>query len=341
MSVKHIRVIGDPHFKISNTLETDRMVGDIIKDGEKNPPDMYVVLGDILDRHENLHTNPMVRSMFFLKELSKIALTYVLIGNHDLKNNRQFLSTEHGFYACKYWENLVIVDTVMMYTFPDMDYTCLFCPYVPPGRFIEALETIGEWKNADIIFAHQEFKGAKMMPIFSTEGDEWSKELPFVISGHIHDYQTLYDGNIVYTGTPIQHGYGDAEKKGIYNVTVKENCNKPINITRIILPSVLIKKIYSITCSDINTFVPKEGYLLKIKISGTSGEIRAAMKNTNISTWKNMGHKVSFLETSKDATEKIDDIYSKGEILPYSVVLKNRIQTNQLLLEAFDRVYGI
>ncbi len=48
-------------------------------------------------------------------------------------------------------------------------------PYVPPGRFVEALNIIDNewWKNVNCIFAHQEFYGCKMGAIESIEGDKW------------------------------------------------------------------------------------------------------------------------------------------------------------------------
>ncbi len=66
-------------------------------------------------------------------------------------------------------------------------------PYVPPGRFVEALNIIDNewWKNVNCIFAHQEFYGCKMGAIESIEGDKWDHSFPLVISGHIHSEQRL------------------------------------------------------------------------------------------------------------------------------------------------------
>ena len=75
----------------------------------------------------------------------------------------------------------------------------LFVPYVPPGRFVEALETYKNinWKDVDCIFAHQEFYGCKMGAILSEEGDKWESKWPLVVSGHIHSRQWI-NKNIYY-----------------------------------------------------------------------------------------------------------------------------------------------
>src|SRR5436305_10563098 len=177
-----VLVIGDPHFKISNVCDTDLMVESIIRIATERHPDIIVVLGDILDRHENIHVSPLTRSIKFLTSLMTIAPTYALIGNHDLKNNKQFLSDEHPFTALKFLPGITIVDTTILTIIKNQ--TFVFVPYVPPGRFEEALNKCDNWQTATCIFAHQEFKGAQMGAIVSTEGDSWLTSQPYVASGH-------------------------------------------------------------------------------------------------------------------------------------------------------------
>jgi DNA repair exonuclease SbcCD nuclease subunit len=102
----NILVIGDPHFKVSAVPEHDKMCKSIIENIKNRKIDLIVVLGDILDRHETIHVSPLTRSIKFLGELIKIAPVYSLIGNHDLKNNKQFLSDEHGFSSFKLLNDL-------------------------------------------------------------------------------------------------------------------------------------------------------------------------------------------------------------------------------------------
>ena len=111
--------------KQSNTSENDTEI------------EIIVIMGDILDTHEKIHTLPFCRAVNFILELSRLKKTFVLIGNHDRMSNNDFLSDEHPFIGIDdNNDNLSIVDKVLVYN----DY--LFVPYVPPGRFKEALNTI-------------------------------------------------------------------------------------------------------------------------------------------------------------------------------------------------------
>ena len=158
-----------------------------------------------------------------IEQLSQIAPTYVLIGNHDLINHSQFLTDNHIFNPMKKWPNVFIADTMpQVLQIEDSDgeeRTFVFCPYTPPGRFAEALNKIVPlgytWELADAIFAHQEFEGCKMNQITSEEGDVWDPAFPPVISGHIHDAQTVGE-NVFYPGSAIQHGFGESAGKRIW-----------------------------------------------------------------------------------------------------------------------------
>lgn len=76
----------------------------------------------------------------------------------------------------------------------------------------QALERV--LRDTTAVFAHQEFRDAKMGPFTSKHGDEWPEWRPLVVSGHIHDYDRLRH-NILYTGTPFQHAYGDRADKTV------------------------------------------------------------------------------------------------------------------------------
>jgi len=134
-------------------------------------------------------------------------------------NNQQFLTENHWLNALKPLPNVHVVDKILHKKIKG--YKLVFCPYVPPGRFQEALNSSGEnWKEADCIFAHQEFYGCKMGAIISVEGDKWPDDFPNVISGHIHQRQTPQK-NIYYCGVPFQHAFGDQEKNTIPIMTFK------------------------------------------------------------------------------------------------------------------------
>ena len=94
-----ILAIGDPHFKTTNIKESTEMVNAIynLLEKEQDNLDFIIVMGDILDRHETIHVNPLTLAVKFLLTLATKKKTYVLIGNHDRPNNSDFLSDYHPF----------------------------------------------------------------------------------------------------------------------------------------------------------------------------------------------------------------------------------------------------
>lgn len=214
MGKLRILAVGDVHIQTKNISDVIRMqekLVDIIKDRK---PDLIVLLGDILHEHEKIHSDALNTALKFIRQLSSMGVPLILIiGNHDLLNNQQFLTDRHGFNAVKKWDNVTVVDKCIHKTIKK--HKLVFLPYVPPGRFIEALETNkNNWEDATAIFGHQEFYGCKMGSIVSVDGDKWDEAYPLVITGHIHDRQ-IPQPNIIYTGTPIQHSFGDTVKKTV------------------------------------------------------------------------------------------------------------------------------
>lgn len=331
-----ILIIGDPHFKVSNIGENEKMVEAVIKIAKERQPDIIVVLGDVMNDHETVRVTPLVKAINFLDKLMNIAQTYVLIGNHDLKNNKQFLSMEHPFTALKLIPNnkIIIVDQVISTVINDQTFT--FMPYVPTGRFMEALQTNNEWKDATCIFAHQEFKGCQMGAITSVDGDVYPIDNPFVISGHIHDYQRIQE-NIVYIGTPIQHTYSDADDKTISYFTFvspKERYEERISLG---LPR---KSIVNLTCGEVPNYVPKLNSMIRFKISGYDGELKAIMKHQNINIWKHAGHKVTY-KTIPLPDEGGGEMMIPGAAPPsFSTALRTRIEDNHELTSLFVEIFG-
>jgi len=363
----NILVIGDPHFKVSGVPEHDKMCKSIIENAKNRKVDLIVVLGDILDRHETIHVSPLTRSIKFLGELIKIAPINVLIGNHDLKNNKQFLSEEHGFTSFKllhdlYLENLnnilnlndskldddiikkiidsrkiTFVDKVMSLNIRSQ--TFIFAPYVPPGRFQEALDTINfnDFNNVSCIFAHQEFKGAQMGAITSVEGDTWSVNNPYIISGHIHDYQNLQE-NILYVGTPIQHSFGDNPNKTISYFSFKSNSVRTEELINLGLPR---KATVRITSDQVDKYVPPVNSNLRITILGNHESLKSIMNHPNVINWKKLGHKI----TTKDVpinniNNTSEEIIIKTAPPKFSVALQKSIENDPQLQELYCNIFG-
>lgn len=324
-------IIGDPHFKISNIPDMILMTSRIINLVKESKPDFVVVLGDILDRHETIHVSPYFRAIEFLKQLKELVLTFVLIGNHDLKNNRQFFSEEHSLTALKLLPDIHVVDRTVEYIIKDQSF--VFVPYVPPGRFLEALNYV-DWADATCIFAHQEFLGAQMGAIQSTEGDLWPETYPYVISGHVHDYQQLQK-NLLYVGTPIQHTYGDSGNKTVSIIDFDNYSQQRISLN---MP---LKQIIHLDCAEVNNYEPAEKSILKIFIHGTQGEIKAIRKHVKVIKWRNDGHKINYKEESVKVDLNNNNFApSAKKTVKFSLALYNDIVSDPDLKDIYEELFG-
>lgn len=210
-------VIGDPHFKFQEFYlqRVEEMGEKFIALCKERKPDFIVNLGDTLHDHRKIDMLAQCKAVCFLRELSKIAPLFILIGNHDRVNNSDFLSTVSPFEALKDWKNTYIVDQPYTLTFHTFDkvFSFYFVPYVAPKRFQEALSLYNiDVEKFTMGFGHQEFFGSKMGAFLSEEGDVWPYDKP-IVCGHIHDSQLVRNQNgkeyINYVGTPIGHSHGE------------------------------------------------------------------------------------------------------------------------------------
>lgn len=274
-----ILVIGDQHFKIDNLEECEVFIERVEQQCTLLKPKYIVLLGDLLHTHEKLHTTVLNKALQFIDRMRSITKTFVLVGNHDMVSCSQFLSDNHWLNSIKEWENVVIVDTVVHFAYDS--FNIVLSPFVPNGRFIEAMNTLTtfDWRKADVIFAHQEFKGCKMGMMISEDGDEWDLSYPHVISGHIHQKQTPQK-NIYYTGSPVQHAYGESVDNTISSIELQKNVF-PYLLKEIDL-DVIRKKIVYIDIDDVNCvkLPQKSNEHIKITISGDYEQFKT-FKKTN------------------------------------------------------------
>lgn len=290
-------VIGDPHFKVTEMIASSQMGDAIVDIAKQHKPDFIVCLGDTLDRHETIHSNPLTAATKWLAQLTEIAKVYLLIGNHDRPNNSDFLSDQHPFVGLRWWssEKICVVDKVVIDVIHDMPF--FFVPYVPPGRFEEALQTHPYWhpdgyqgKKWIAGFTHQEFYGIEMAPsIFSEKGDKWSLDYPLLINGHIHD-RSVPQSNIISVGTPRQHDFDESFDKNLSLFTFEGTRYSEEKI-----PLPLPKKIIQhLSVHDFLLWEPPSPLLdyLKIEIHGTRAEIVALRKLDKMKKLRQLGIKV-------------------------------------------------
>jgi DNA repair exonuclease SbcCD nuclease subunit len=316
LNMTKILCIGDPHFRIDNVIEIDEFICKLLPLIDETKPDFVVVLGDLLHTHERLHTIPLNKAYEFIDKIRQKTKTFVLVGNHDYIQNQQFLTENHWMNSLKEWDNVVIVDKVIEYN------NFYFCPYVPPGRFVEALNTIDNWENATCIFAHQEFFGCKMGAIVSVEGDKWNEDLPLVISGHIHSKQQPQP-NIYYTGSAMQHAFGESEQNIIAIFEFNDKGEFKDTVVDLLLKR---KKIIYLDINSVDTFVlPKTEDDLKITLKGNYDEFKAFKKGEKYKNLTREGIKVVF-KTDKKEEEKQKELRKENLMSDnddFTQILKN------------------
>ena len=279
-------VIGDPHFKKNNIPLMCNMGKKIASIIDTNELSGVVVLGDVLDKHENVNSNVLSTAVEFLSMIKSKTKLYLIIGNHDRINNSDFMSNIHPFTALKSWENTVVVDTTKKVIIGGA--TFIFVPYVFPGRFHEAVTACGDFRDATAIFAHQEFYGCKMGAIKSRDGDSWEKDNPLVITGHIHDYQKLQN-NIIYVGTPVQHSFGDRGRK---TVSIFSFDNGTYKEKRIDL-GLRRKRTLYMDIGEISAYKGKSKDDVRIVFRGTKAEVDALIQSGEVERLKEMGVKLA------------------------------------------------
>lgn len=297
---KSIKVlfVGDPHFKVKNTEYIPLFTSRILNIVETNELDFIVIAGDLLDNHDRVDIEPLNLATQFIDSLRQKVLTFVLVGNHDYKNNQQFLSDHHWMNALKKWNNVTIVDDITKCNIEDHKF--LFVPYVPPGRFVEAIETRISMKDISdfkAIFAHQEFYGCKMGPIESKYGDKWDTQWPLVVSGHIHNKQWSQN-NIYYPGSAMQHAFGQSTGNTVSILTFspsgRPNTELSYEEVDLCMPKLTIKYLSMKEVMQPLKFKNREFRKYKIVLQGTHEEFKTFKKNARYKELLEQGFKITF-----------------------------------------------
>ena len=293
----NILCIGDPHYMADNETETnmfEKQLEDII---DNNSFDFVVNLGDTHHTHNKLDVGVVKRvTKFFSMLNNKCKKVYILVGNHDRPHNKIYLTDDHPYNSFKEWgTNFVIVDKVIIEEHKGCKF--VFSPYVETGRFTEALLTVGlqsPYEDISCIFAHQEFKGAKMNSITSNIGDIYDQRSPICISGHIHEHDQLQN-NILYVGSPLQHSFSDKDNKTLSYIRFEG----PINSNKLVITNHqrinvnIPKKIYlRLTVEQLMSYIPPENSNIKIKVIGDVNVISNMMKTDHIQKLLTQGVKI-------------------------------------------------
>jgi DNA repair exonuclease SbcCD nuclease subunit len=368
--------IGDPHFKKINAEATEAMQKSVLRTIEKKKPEFIVVMGDLLHDNDWAQISVHKRVSEFLLSLSDTCKKlFVLIGNHDIPNNSDFLSGRHFFGQLRGWKNTVLVDFPHMEVIGNRKF--LFVPFVPTGRLDEAIrKTAGAaaappggvsggspgapsegpvdvddfLSDVSAVFCHQEFRGSCLAGI----GDIWSKRRPRAISGHIHNFKDMIEDGVLYIGTPMQHDFSESEDKTVslfrfdargssdHRLMTHERID--LHLRKKIVVKLDIKDLKN--SRDVQRNLQNADAEFRVDLSGTKGEMIVFKKTEEYKRMKADGviFKSDLIETftRRDRVEmrrKVESFDADFGTCLYDAV-KNNSKVKDKFLELFGGVRG-
>lgn len=207
--------VGDPHFKHTQKDELERLMRFVDDIALTNEVDQVVLLGDLNDSHGILRTDNQVFWQKWLHILSGRQKLFVLVGNHDMKNqgNDDELENSLSIFNLIDSPNLNIIQSPVPFG------NFAYMPYIhDKKRFVEEANTLAG-QGAKVLVCHGEFDGAAYDNGFFIPDGIKQEDLNFdlIISGHIHSRAAI--GKVRYPGTARWMTASDANKeKGIWLV---------------------------------------------------------------------------------------------------------------------------
>lgn len=342
-----ILVFGDTHFKHKDFEAGDELILKSCKVASQICPTAIILLGDTMDTHETAKNAPWKQACRFIEYLSNIAPVYVLIGNHDLINQSQFLTDNHFFNPLKKWKNVKIVDSPLKVEIGE--YNIVLCPYVPPGRLEEALDMMAElggcledfsWREeASCIFCHQEIQGVEYNGISSTKGDFWDEEYPPLICGHIHTPFNV-GNNVFYPGSSRQVDSNENPDKRIWNVSFGDEGELEFDKIDLGLKGRIEVELEYDDISNFD-FNLSQKYYVKIKLKGTPEQFKIFRKSQLHAKMVQNGIKFGFVPNKDDSGISLLGCDKKtADNLSFDAILRKLVKSKPDIVKfAYEEIY--
>lgn len=205
----------------SRLVDTIKVFRQFYAECLKNKVDLVINLGDIFhmrNRFNMFFFNMVFRE--FQNQAHPEMETWILPGNHDIesKNSDPLEASVYSFDA---------IDTITVFAKPwIMQHKGIhfyFMPYtgnkeVREKHLADFQKTAKKVKGLNIFLYHGIVTGAVLGGVKAKGGIPLRELKPFDFSfcGDVHIHQALGHGNVVYTGAPQQHNFGDEGQKRGY-----------------------------------------------------------------------------------------------------------------------------
>lgn len=295
-------ICGDPHFSTSNHVESLQLIEDFMNYIDEYSPDVVVILGDMLHKHDKIDMSPFKRMVDFLSRIHERGIILIcLIGNHDRRSNDVCMTDEHAFNGLKKWKNTYIVDKAMSLSLNSLNI--LLMPYVPDNTFFDCIEKENiDIYSHDIVFSHQLFNYCDVAHLITSNGgyiEEYPKDAPLNISGHIHEYQDL--DNLIYAGTPFQQTFAESIDKAIMLLDMDNKEHYKIKRLRL---NIETKQTIEVDVDDLHNLIIPDG-IIRLKIKGSSEVARRIMIEKMKTVKDKKRIKVQYIDDTKRKIDKV------------------------------------
>jgi predicted phosphodiesterase len=203
----------DPHVMASNIAESERLLGFVCDTIVENEVDRIVLTGDLMHNFSVLRVEVVNFWSKWLEKLSSICEVFVLVGNHDKKNQSNDDDLENALDIYNFIGNpkLHIVQHPIAFG------AFGFIPYIhDKAKFVEAANELCS-QGCKVLYTHAEYDGSKYESgMFIPDGikpEEINCDL--IINGHIHSRQRF--GKVIMPGTARWLNSSDKnEPKGLW-----------------------------------------------------------------------------------------------------------------------------
>lgn len=203
--------VGDPHVKVANIEESEKLVAFIADLAIKTSVNVIEILGDLFHTHAIMRLEVLDFWLYTLEHISDICEVRVLVGNHDLTGDSNTSISALDVFEKLNRKNLRIINT------PRVEGVIGYCPYIHDNqKFVESANRLVDF-GAKILVCHQTFSGAQYENGFYDPNgiDQTLLNFPTIVSGHIHKQQKI--GKVIYPGTPRWDTISDANQpKGVW-----------------------------------------------------------------------------------------------------------------------------
>lgn len=265
-----------------------------------------IIAGDLNDTKAIVRGEVANALIKILKDKGKQTDVFVLIGNHDLLNEK---GKEHSLHFLKPYVSEVI-DQPGYYSVADDVKGFHFIPY--QTETTDFLAAIRKVPKGELVICHQGFLGAAMGEYVVDKSSVPPEAVKHwrVITGHYHKAQDL--GTITYIGTPYSITFAEAKDptKGV-RILLDDGTleSVPLNLRKHVILELTTQDIADRTST---TEPPNPGDLVWIKVRGPATELDRLTKKQLVPYIGHQNFKLDKLyaevkKTSRDTAKLTDE----------------------------------